>query len=70
MNKRQAERLTAEIRKDDNAGATVLWVGPYNGGRWEIDLQDADSGYNFTIGSPQDWKDRQEAKESAAQHGA
>ena len=69
MNKRQAERLAKQITADPNAGATVTGLRIYNGQRWEIDLQDHVSGYKFTVGSPQDWRDRQEARESAAKHG-
>lgn len=70
MNKRQAERLAKRIAKDPNAGATVIGLGMYNGRRWGIDLQDHASGYIITVCSAQDWKDRQEAKEFAAKHGA
>ena len=70
MNKRQAARLAKQITADPNAGATVTGLRTYGRGRWEIDLQDYVSGYMFTIGSAQDWQDRQEAKAFAAQHGA
>ena len=70
MNKRQAQRLSAKIAKDPNAGATVKGLRTYGQGRWELDLQDAATGYYFTVGSPRDWQDRQEAKAFAAQHGA
>ena len=71
MTKREAERLAAKITKNPNAGANVTGLRTYGlTGRWEIDLQDHASGYMFTVGSAQDWKDRQEAKAFAAQHGA
>lgn len=70
MTKRQAKRLSKQITADLNAGATVQGLHAYGLGRWEIVLQDHASGYMTTVGSPQDWKDRQEAKEFAAKHGA
>ena len=58
MTKRQAERLAAKITKDPDAGATVSGLRTYGRGRWEIDLQDHVSGCVFSVGSPQDWRDR------------
>lgn len=61
MNKHQAERLAAKIREDDDAGAAVMWLLEYDDtGRWELVLMDHASGHMTTVGSPQDWKDRQE----------
>ncbi len=62
MTKRQAERLAAKITADPTSGATVTGFRIHGRGRWELDLQDHVSGYKFTVGSPQDWRDRQEAK--------
>ncbi len=62
MNKRQAARLAKRITADPNAGATVTGLRIYNGQRWEIDLQDHVSSYMFTVGSPQDWDDRQRSQ--------
>lgn len=59
MTKRQAERLAAKIREDPDAGATVMWLLEHDTGRWELVLTDHASGYMTTVGSPQDWKDRQ-----------
>ena len=70
MNKQEAEQLAAKITADPHADAAITGLRTYGRGRWEIDLQDYVSGYMFTIGSAQDWQDRQEAKEFAAQHGA
>lgn len=73
MTKQQAKRLAAKITADPNAGATIIGLRIRNVGLlrfYEIDLQDHASGYMFTVGSPQDWTDRQEANEFAAQHGA
>ena len=74
MTKRQAARLAAKITADPNAGATVtglrFCLNAIRRRFWEIVLQDHVSGYMFTVGSAQDWADRQKAKEFAAQHGA
>lgn len=72
MNKRQADRLAKKIAKS-NARVIVTAARLFvNGQRrtWELYLHDEDTGCTFVVASEQDWADRQEAKEFAAQHGA